>query len=487
MSPCETSRTGAHERLFWMAIGLHGYEKEKGTRMSNDRNACARRVGGACGLALVLGLGFILTRPAVSRAADVAPGTLIGPDTAAQAEGLLPQEFLERYRKGEWKHPVALPKPGTLLMDPEWLAAGKENVGKFTISDEGSIRDVTTGKQPTFIWGIPFPNIDPKDPKAGYKIAWNFFYQSYILGDDENLVSLVWVDHGGPGRQLKTNVIQKFFDGQKPFRLPKENPLNLLFQQFVQVKFPADVEGTVSLTWRYRDTRRDSNWAYVPALRRVRQVSPSNRSDGSFGSDMSQDDGSYFDGKPEDFEWKVVGEGEELFLFDKGSVVDGVEDIRPLPKGGWRAVYQDKPHFNFEKPEFKSDKSLFAWAPVQDRYVLVKRPVWIVEVTPKDRYYLYGKLILRFDKENWFGSYNSKYDWQGNVLNSYLPLHGAWFKKGDDYRGYSAGGFTLSQNFKMDRASASYSYGNDASVPADSFIPIAADQFDVNALAKSGR
>ena len=27
------------------------------------------------------------------------------------------------------------------------------------------------------------------------------------------------------------------------------------------------------------------------------------------GSDMSQDDGSYFDGKPEDFDWKLIGDG----------------------------------------------------------------------------------------------------------------------------------------------------------------------------------
>ena len=34
---------------------------------------------------------------------------------------------------------------------------------------------------------------------------------------------------------------------------------------------PADLQGTASLTWRYRDPgKRDSQWAYVPALRRVR-------------------------------------------------------------------------------------------------------------------------------------------------------------------------------------------------------------------------
>ena len=72
---------------------------------------------------------------------------------------------------------------------------------------------------------------------------------------------------------------------------------------------PADVNGTAALTWRYRDPdKRDSSWTYVPALRRVRAVSPANRSDGFLGSDMSQDDGTFFEGKPEDFTWKLVGE-----------------------------------------------------------------------------------------------------------------------------------------------------------------------------------
>jgi len=454
--------------------------------MTKAHNSGRRRTNGNRILVLLSGLGLLLARPATGRAAGPEPGTMIGPDTAPQAEGLIPTEFLERYRRGEWRHAVALPKPGTLLQDPDWVAAGKENEGKFTINEEGSIREVATGKQPAHIWGPPFPTIDPKDPKAGYKIIWNYFYSNYVIGDDDQLAGLVWIDHGGAGRQLKTRVIQKFYDGQKPFRTPKENPQNLLYQQYVNVTFPTDVEGSSTLAWRYRDTKRDSNWAYVPALRRVRQVSPANRSDGSFGSDISQDDGFYFDGKPEDFEWKVIGEDQQLFLFDKDAVVGGIEDIRPLPNGGWRSVYPNKPLLNYQKPDF-SGKQMLAWGPVAESYVLVKRPVWVVEVTPKDRYYLYGKLILRFDKDNFYGCYSSKYDWQGNILNSYLVAHGAFFKKGDDYRFYVTGIMNLGQNFKLDRATAAISYAGDDTIPFDTLIPISANQFETTALVKGGR
>ena len=182
---------------------------------------------------------------------------------------------------------------------------------------------------------------------------------------------------------------------------------------------------------------------------------------------------------------KVIGDGEQLFLLDKASVVDGVEDLRPLPKGGWRAVYADKPRFNYERPDFVPSKQA-AWAPVTENFVLVKRPVWMVELTPKDRYYLYGKLILRFDKENWYGCYNSKYDWNEKILNSYEVVHGAWFKKGGDYRGYAASLFTLSQNFRMDRATVSFT-PHDPTVPSDTLVSVNPDLFDTNSLARSGR
>ena len=80
----------------------------------------------------------------------------------------------------------------------------------------------------------------------------------------------------------------------------RSNPENLNARFLAVTVSPADLNGTASLSWRYRDAgTRDSTWAFVPALRRVRAVSPANRSDGFLGSDMSQDDGPFFDGKIE--------------------------------------------------------------------------------------------------------------------------------------------------------------------------------------------
>jgi hypothetical protein len=441
---------------------------DRGVEMSKPaRNVVALALLGLAGLA-------------TSRAGAAEPGTWLDQSTSSDARDLLPNEFLGRYQRGEWKHQVVTPKPGVRLVDPEWVAAGKENEGKFKVNEDGSIRRVDDDKEPTSIYGAPFPTVDPKDPQAATKLVWNYFYNYWTIGNNLTSTGLTWVFHRGVDREAANTVYQKFWDGQKPHRTPSENPMNMLYQQFVTTDAPADLEGINTVNWRYRDLRRDSTWSYVPALRRVRQVTPTNRADGFLGSDMSQDDGGYFDAKPEDFTWKLIGEGEQLFLFDRAAVMDDAEDIQPLPKGGWRVAYAPKPRFNYQKPDFDPTKEL-AWAPVSDRSVLVKRSVWIVEGTPKDRFYLYGKIVLRLDKEDFtgFGSYTSKYDWQGTLLNSYLSGgRGTWHKKDQDYRSYSAQQFTMAQNWKLDRATVSNPHAS------DTLIEFPARQFELDVAAR---
>ena len=122
--------------------------------------------------------------------------------------------------------------------------------------------------------------------------------------------------------QLGQDVYFLYYDGQPQQYSPPSNPDNLLFQ-FLAVhaepgRPPGD--GGARRSASRIPSKRDLSWAYVPALRRVRAVSPANRSDGFLGSDMSQDDGPFFDGKPEDFDWKVAGDSERLRLVDPDSL-----------------------------------------------------------------------------------------------------------------------------------------------------------------------
>jgi uncharacterized protein DUF1329 len=429
--------------------------------------------GGA--IALLLGV-----RPA---AADPAPGTVLGADNWEQAKGLLPDEFLEAYRRGDLRHEIRSWNPIHLEKDdPVFAAAIRENEGRYDVDGDGTIVDRQTGKPARDIVAWPFPKIDPADPHAAVKIVWNYFYTFYYGGNGHYRADLTWISRRGIDRSVNLDAFFKYYEGQHPRFREQNTRDDLLVQSLADVLGPADVQGILSLTWRYRDPKaRDSVWTYVPALRRMREVSPANRSDGFLGSDMSQDDGAYFDGKVQDFDWKLVGEQDLLVLFDRPSFEKSAQLTR-LPSGGWRIVVPGGgARIGFQVPDWKGAP----WCPVQE--VLIRRPHWIVEAVPKDRYYLYGKVIFRFDKEMYFGSYSSKYDWKGKLINSYVAIRTNIVPVGDgEYWGWPGGSVALAVNWKLDRATtAGIMAGED--VPADSRIPLPADRFSLQQLESSGR
>ncbi len=276
----------------------------------------------------------------------------------------------------------------------------------------------------------------------------------------------------------------EYYDGTpEAERLP--NPESFLSRALTIVVSPADLNGTASLNWRYRDpTKRDLNWTYVPALRRVRAISPANRSDGFIGSDMSQDDGPFFDGKPEDFDWKLVGDTEQYRLVDPLSLA-GQADSQWLPTGGWQGNWPDIAFLGYMDPKWKGA----AWAPISG--ALAKRSFWIIEGTPKDKYYLFGKLQLFIDKETFQGAWSRKFSWQGELVNTFQVM--AFLPKGFtrpdgkvDYNQGSNMAFQCAENVKVDRATVA----GIKSSPRSGFrgrVPFDQNRFDVNALSRMGK
>jgi len=430
------------------------------------------RLSGLCGLILLI---------VTSAVAELKPGDVLGPDNWEQAKGLLPDEFLESYKRGDFRHRVGDFAIDRIGDDPVFHEAVDANRGRYALNDQGSIIDVRTGQPPDYVYAWPFPDIDPNDPQAAMKIVWNFFYTTYYGGNAHYRADLLWVSRRGLDRSIEVDSSVKYYDGQHPrFREPDADR-ELLTQSLAEVRAPADVNGVLSLSWRYRGAdRRDSIWAFVPALRRVRAVSPANRSDGFLGSDMTQDDGAYFDGKVEDFTWKLIGEQDLLVLFDAPSF-EQQATLERLAGGGWRMLIPGGARVGFQVPDWKGAP----WCPVKE--VLIKRPHWVIEAVPKDPYYLFGKLVFRFDKELFMGSYSSKYDWQGNLIGSYSAIRTNIVKVAPgELWGWAGGAVALALNWKLDRATTAGIVAG-ANVPADSRIPLSPNLFSLQRLSDKGR
>ncbi|HEY8514308.1 MAG TPA: DUF1329 domain-containing protein [Candidatus Binatia bacterium] len=436
-------------------------------------------------LAFAFGLAIALSFP-VTSAAELKPGDVLNKDTAAQAEGLLPPEILQHYKDGKYENKIVEWPEGKFRWETAFEEATIDNKGKYDVNERGTIIDKSTGQQPPYVYGFPFPDIDPSDPKAGAKILWNAYYGYWYLGNSRNSVRLVWVNPEGIDREAGQDVFFMYYDGQsEKYRVP--NPKNLLMQMIATTTFPTDLQGTTALTWRYRDPdRRDSNWAYVPTLRRVRPVSPTNRSDGFLGSDMSQDDGPFFDGKPEDFEWRLLESKEQLRLVDPNSF-EAKQNYRWLPQGGWRVMWdKDLQTVGFMDPNWKG----LAWAPIG--LALAKRPVWIIEATPKDKYYLYGKIQLYVDKDTYQGVFNRKFNWRDELMNTYM-IAGFMSEKrvrpdgGEDWLWGATQGYQAAENIKMNRATVSGLQGPGNDPANDRRLPFDPEFFDFNTLQRFGK
>ena len=446
---------------------------------------------------VVVGLTLVLASAAAAladdaemakkRAAEVGlqPGMMLDQSNAALAKGLMPPEILKHYEKGEYKNQIVDWPLGKGTHGPDFDAQTKKNAETLTLDEKGTIVDKATGKQPPYIYGTPFPTIDPKDPRAPVKILWNYFYNYYWNGNSHNVVDLVWVNATGADRKAGQDVYFKYYDGIPSDLRPAQNPLNLLDQFIAATIDPQDLYGTTALGWRYRDPgQRDSVWAYVPALRRIRGLSPANRSDGFLGSDMSQDDGPYFDGKPEDFDWKLVGEEEIFRQVDPYRMKKDCKMVT-LPDGGVRTVFPDVPNLGFQDPQWKG----VAWAPVAAQ--LARRKVWILEGVPKDKYYLYGRIELRIDQENWQGSFNRKFSWQGELLNTSSVSQGPGWVLPDGKHYLSVGGCggsaaQIAENVKMNRATVA-TISPKADIPNDRYITLEPSFFDYQTLYRFGK
>jgi hypothetical protein len=415
-------------------------------------------------------------------ASELGPGSTLDQTSADAAKDLLPPEIYEHYKKGEYTNPIVEFPDSAFKWDDGFAEATQWNRANLVLDAQKQPVDKTTGKRPDYITGHPFPDIRESDPDAGTKVIWNLLYQVYNAGNIHTVSSLDWLSRTGMDRTAGQDGYFLYYDGQPRNHIPPENPNNFLAQFLAVTTSPADLQGTVGLGHRFKDpSKRDLQWAYVPALRRVRAVSPANRSDGFLGSDMCQDDGNFFDGKPEDFTWKLVGQRDVLRLTDPDALAGKVVR-QPLPGGGWRTPFANNDRsVGFQMKDWKG----VAWAPVAAG--LAKRKVWVVEGVPKDRYYLFGKLELWIDAYTYQGAWSRKFSWRGELLNVFQSMSPPSAPFNDKERGPGQTfGYQLAENVKLGRATLGGRLppGNG---PQDLRVPLEPSFFNYDALSRFGK
>jgi hypothetical protein len=157
------------------------------------------------------------------------------------------------------------------------------------------------------------------------------------------------------------------------------------------------------MTWFYSSDEPDTNFTYAHNLRRVRRLSSAVRSAPFQGTDMCVDDMNLWGGKNQTFTWKLIGEQVVLAAFSSSQI----NRVKNGPDGQMEYKKSDRHTFGYEDPNWKGA----AWA--VNGQIWTPRTVWVVQGTPKDANYNYGKQIFYVDQNNYTIWYKLIHDRDG--------------------------------------------------------------------------
>lgn len=373
------------------------------------------RIIGTCRRVFVVALSFLVMPPAVL--ADVAPGDVVDKTNWQKAEGLVPDSVLNWVKTGDFVLNI-----GELNYDEkeyfEFLVKESmtANIGRYDVNENDIIVDAKTGKPPDFVVGIPFPEVDPQDPKAGQKLMYNKHYNQFSSGNQNVAFQAKWVGTSGFEREIGARYINAPMDGF-PGARSVPNPDGIQRYTLISVDRPYDIAGFNLLLWRYRDERQDLNLSYIPAIRRVRRMSPANRSDAFVGSDFCIDDPNGYDGKICMFEWKVLRKQEALVPYKSKDP----ERLVQTKREEWQTTADVTPSvYGYETEGWQGAP----WAPV--KLFWVKKPLYVIEAVSKDRYYNYGKQEFWYDPDVRFPKFKVIYDRAGAYWKTMLIGYSAY-------------------------------------------------------------
>ena len=315
--------------------------------------------------------------------AGLTPGTTVSKDTLDAAKEYLPPEILDKIQAGEFQFSVQ--DTTDLPVSEAYIEATKKYAEQVKLSADGELAG--------YVAGLPFPVLDPADPQAGLKAAWNMRYRDF--GD----VVQIWntfrlvSESGSADREIENYYVIAYgmhrpvTDSENPNKWEQDG---ILYKEFYHILTPFDLKNSMALKHRYvRDQANDDNWAYTPASRKIRKIIVK-QEDTAYDSSALNEDYFGFWGYVRSCDWRLLGE--RSLLAPVGAKVASTT---------WGGRGQ--------------------WYPV-DPWEL--RKMIALECTPKERNHPYSKRVLYIDQQTFAPVYAVLYDRQGQHQKTLFDLYG---------------------------------------------------------------
>ncbi len=266
-----------------------------------------------------LSLAFALAALARTGAADVAPGDVITAANKEQVRGLVPPEFYSYAIENTPELEMRIVATEDFPVHPKYVEATVKFACQASVDAQGRLVNYGAGQ--------PFPfsewakeatghrcDLTPDDPQFALKLAWNV-NQRWQGGSGFNIPHWGFANMRNAGRETwrlsQGEYRRTYFSGRAdllPATTELEPGTNVEWAEYFDVKSPFDLRGTMFLLYRYRDGKEDDTWAYIPALRRVRRIAATQKSDSLLGTEFTLEDFYLFSGYVWDHAWEYQGE-----------------------------------------------------------------------------------------------------------------------------------------------------------------------------------
>jgi hypothetical protein len=384
----------------------------------------------------------VFTTPA---SAELKPGDQLDKSNCQEAKSMLPDYVVEKFCDGKYTAEIIEVKDEAFQYSKKFKAGTEANAGKYYITDDGYMYETETKTWPHFWYGFPFPDVDGKDPKAANKIMYNHQVARFQVDDVYWFLAVKWATPNGFDRSVEFGAYATWYIGRHSG--PTDNPDDTYLKDIIFGVAPYDVVGVSTLEWWHTDpTQWQSIWAFVPTIRRVRRLTASNSSEGMFGSIIARDDVYGWGGKIQYMNWKLLGLQEMLVPIAPSGIEKAMVPGEPAPKklpsdgnlitakgevpAGQVARITWSPEERVEVGYEKEGWTGVAWAPTKLK--LAKRKCWVVEATPKDPYYAYGRRVVYIDQFAYWAYWTTLYDRAGEYWKTILWLDKMAYTPGRD-------------------------------------------------------
>jgi hypothetical protein len=279
----------------------------------------------------------------------------------------------------------------------------------------GEVRfDPKTNEVTGYKAGLPFPDIDQSDPKAGHKLLYNNYYQNTTGSSFDGAYTFLFINADkGVERNQSWHTTTIKMKG-RPGAQPVAGDGKLVNKQLLFATAPFDIRGIGIYTQRYDGPQLEDNWAYIKSVRRTRQLSGGSWMDNMAGGVQLNDEYDAFSARPSWFpDAKLVGKRWILAVPHlKLPIVNA--DKKGTPDEFPTVDLKNKPYWN---PNVD-------WEP---------REVYVLEVTmPKE--HPYSKRIMYMETKLPRFYMTEHYDKSGQFVK-FSQVLSAPTKGGDGYMG----------------------------------------------------